>query len=130
MIHEGTIRLTFTYAAGATLGRFLVALRDEAQLTGSRCPSCQRVLCPPKDCCPRCGDPTGAPVAVGPAGTLVSFTEQAPDRVFGLVRLDGADTALLHRLVGDGPWTLGMRVRARFATQREGAITDLEGFER
>lgn len=130
MIREGSIQLPFAYAAGPAASRFLVALRDEGRILGSPCPACGRVLCPARSFCPRCGDATGEPVAVGPAGTLTSFTEQADGAVFGLVRLDGADTAMLHWLLGDGArWTIGARVRARLRRERRASITDLEGFE-
>jgi uncharacterized OB-fold protein len=130
VIREGSIRIPFAYAAGAAASRFLVALRDEGRITGSPCPACRRVLCPACSFCPRCGEETSASVPVGPEGSVVSYTETAVGEVFGLVRLDGADTALLHRLVGDGArWSIGARVRARFAPARHGRITDIEGFE-
>ena len=130
MIREGSIRIPFAYAAGSAASRFLVTLRDEGSILGSPCPACGRVLCPARSFCPRCGQATGEPVVVGPAGSLVSFTETASGEVFGLVRLDGADTAMLHRLVGNAtPWAIGARVRARLCAEREGRITDIEGFE-
>ncbi|MBI5481116.1 MAG: hypothetical protein HY906_19825 [Deltaproteobacteria bacterium] len=130
MIREGSIHLPFAYAAGPAASRFLVSLRDEGRILGSPCPACRRVLCPARSFCPRCGDETGEPISVGPAGTVVSFTAQAGGVVFGLVRLDGADTAMLHRLLGDGMrWTIGARVRPRLAARRQASITDIEGFE-
>ncbi|RSS40416.1 DNA-binding protein, partial [Streptomyces sp. WAC07061] len=48
-----------------------------------------------------------------------------------LVRLDGADTAILHALDAPGPDAVstGMRVRVRWAAERTGAITDIACFE-
>jgi uncharacterized OB-fold protein len=48
-----------------------------------------------------------------------------------LVRLHGADTALLHALDAPGPDSVrtGMRVRVRWAPERSGAITDIACFE-
>lgn len=48
---------------------------------------------------------------------------------YGLIRLDGATTLLLHRL-GDGAASLpaGARVRARWRQQRSGSILDIEHF--
>ncbi|MBI5529451.1 MAG: hypothetical protein HY897_24255 [Deltaproteobacteria bacterium] len=129
MIREGSIHIPFTYAAGRAASRFLVVLRDEGRILGSPCPACRRVLCPARSFCPRCGEETGEPVVVDPAGTVVSFTETAAG-VFGLVRPDGADTAMLHRLLPAGAkWTIGARVRARLLPERTGSITDIEGFE-
>ena len=130
MIREGGVRIPFAYAAGAAASRFLVALRDEGQMLGSPCPACRRVLCPARSFCPRCGEETSEPRAVGPAGTVVSFTSLCGGEVMGLVRLDGADTAVLHRLLDGGvQWAIGARVRARLSRERQGRITDIEGFE-
>jgi len=46
---------------------------------------------------------------------------------FALVRLDGADTVLLHRLLGTAD--IGGRVRAVLRPRRAASILDLEGFE-
>ena len=43
-----------------------------------------------------------------------------------LVRLDGADTVLLHHLLGDAD--IGARVRAVLKDDRVGSILDVEGF--
>jgi hypothetical protein len=47
------------------------------------------------------------------------------------VKLDGADTPLLHAVDAGDPAKMqtGMRVRARFAAERSGGIRDLEAFE-
>jgi uncharacterized OB-fold protein len=46
-----------------------------------------------------------------------------------LVKLDGADTVLLHRLIDlEGDPAIGMRVRAVLAPIRDGSILDVEGF--
>ncbi len=131
MIRAEPIRIPFSYAAGAAGSRFLVALRDERRLLGARCEPCDRVRCPPAAYCPDCGEDTTQGVEVGPEGELVSWTRVPGRGVFGLIRLDGADTALLHRLVGptDG-WRVGDRVRAAFAEARTGSVLDIEGFAR
>ena len=50
---------------------------------------------------------------------------------FALVKLDGADTAMLHVVDANGEALMrtGMRVRARWREERIGAITDIECFE-
>ncbi len=35
------VNLTFNYAAGETASRFLIALRDEKKIHGTRCPACR-----------------------------------------------------------------------------------------
>ncbi len=133
MIRAEAIRIPFRYAAGATSSAFLASLRDEQILVGSRCAACARVQCPPTSFCATCHGElgVGSLQPVGPSGDLVSWT-RAPGRgAFGLVRLDGAHTALLHKLLGsEDDWRIGDRVRACFASERSGHICDLLGFEK
>ncbi len=79
-------------------------------------------------------------VEVAPTGTVTTWAwNHAPRRgqplgtpfAWILVRLDGADTALLHALDAPGPDAVhtGMRVRVRWAPERSGAITDIACFE-
>lgn len=130
MIVEGRVQIPFRYAAGAAASRFGLALRDERRILAARCGGCGRVLCPPGPFCGRCGGAPGEPVEVGPGGELVSWTEVPGRGCFGLVRLDGTDGALVHRLLA-APRAVraGMRVRARFAPERRGGVRDIEGFE-
>jgi len=133
-IHEPTVieegvSLTFRYAAGKIASRFLAALRDERRIYGSGCPRCQRVLVPARSLCPRCGVDTETWVEVGPGGTLMAFAARN-GKVFGLIRLDGASTDLVHLLGGAemGIWRIGMRVEAVFAPKRRGHILDIACF--
>lgn len=129
MIAAGRVQIPFRYAAGAAASRFGVGLRDERRILGARCGGCGRVLCPPGPFCGRCGAAAGDPVAVGPGATLVAWTELPGRGTFALVRLDGADGALVHRLLEAVPEPrAGMRLRARFASERHGDIRDIEGF--
>jgi hypothetical protein len=77
---------------------------------------------------------------VGPAGTVLTWTwldrplpAQPLDRPFGwaLIRLDGADTAMLHAVDAGSAAAMrtGMRVRPRWAEERAGSIRDIECFE-
>jgi uncharacterized OB-fold protein len=130
MIHEGSIRIPFNFAAGEIGSRFLIALRDDKQILGGRCEKCERVACPPQPFCSLCGHPTTELQEVGPGGTLKSWAEMADGRVFGLIQLDGADGSLLHLLLGDaGAWSANGRVSAIFADERTGGIKDIAGFE-
>jgi uncharacterized protein len=130
----------FEYAyrrsVGPVIGRFLEGLRD-ARFLGIRLPS-GRVLAPPSEVDPDTGERAGEDwVEVGPLGTVLTWSwEPAPRRgqpldhpfAWALVRLDRADTALLHALDAAHPHT-GMRVRPRWRPERTGAITDLACFE-
>jgi len=124
----------YTRTLGPVLGPFLTALRD-GHILGIRCGG--RVLCPPMEFDPDTGA-TLSPdfVEVGPAGTVESWTWiTEPTRkhpfqepfAFALVKLDGADTAMVHavRAAGRHAMSTGMRVKAQFRAQRSGAITDV-----
>jgi len=130
VIREGAIRIPFKYAAGRTGSRFLAALRASERILGSRCAACERVAVPLRAFCPACGGDELVDVPVGPGGTIVAWTETADAGNYALVRLDGADTALLHRLlVAPGGCRIGQRVRVRFAASRRASILDIDGFE-
>ena len=129
MIRVSSINIPFRYAAGRAGGRFLAALRDEGRIFGTRCPACARILCPARSFCPICGGDTGEWVEVGPGGILVSWTEIPGRGVYGLVHMDGADTALLHLLLAEtSTWSIGARVSAVLARERRGSILDIQGF--
>ena len=130
MIREGAIRIPFKYAAGRTGSRFLVALRDGMRILASRCGACARVAVPLRAFCPACGGDELAELEVGPGGIIVAWTETPDAGNYALVRLDGADTAFLHRLlVAPGGCRIGQRVTVRFAASRRASILDIDGFE-
>jgi hypothetical protein len=136
------VNLAFSYAAGEAASRFLIALRDEQKIYGTRCPACGRVLVPARSFCPRCFVDTTEWIEVGPAGTLVALApasrpqasrlQGAPtDLPIGLIRLDGADTSLMH-FIGEterGALRIGLRVAAVFAEARSGSILDIAYFK-
>lgn len=130
MIREGAIRIPFKYAAGRTGSRFLTGLRDGKRILASRCGACARVAVPLRAFCPACGGEELVELEVGPGGTVVAWTETPDAGSYALVRLDGADTALLHRLlVAPGACRIGQRVTVRFAASRRASILDIDGFE-
>jgi uncharacterized OB-fold protein len=127
---------SYRRSVGPVIGRFLAGLR-EARFFGLRLTS-GRVLAPPSEFDPDTGEPAGGDwVEVGPLGTVVTWTWEGEPRrgqplgrpfAWALVRLDRADTAILHALDAASPRT-GMRVRPRWRPERIGAITDLACFE-
>ncbi|ACZ84475.1 Zn-ribbon domain-containing OB-fold protein [Streptosporangium roseum] len=128
----------YTRTTGPVIGRFLTELRD-GRLVGVRTAG-GRTLVPPLEYDPDTGDAvTGDFVEVGPAGTVESWSwVHAPrpghplDRPFAwaLIRLDGADTSLVHAVdAGDvKAMRPGLRVRPRWRAERTGQITDIESF--
>jgi uncharacterized protein len=131
------VEAPYTHSTGPALTRFLGALRDDATIWGRRCDRCARTVVPAADHCDSCGAQLGAWTAVGPEGRIEGLTVvERPMPLVGLdppfavlrVRLDGADTDLIHLGPVVEGLERGVRVRPRWAAQREGAITDLEGF--
>jgi len=137
----GKLALPYTYFAGRTGSRFLVALQEERRILGQRCATCGRVAVPPRATCDLClGDLDQAWVEVGPGGTVENFTVvRYADRhvpgpvpmVLALIRLDGADTPLLHRLGGIAPDKVqkGLRVTAVFAGEPRDTLLDIDHFK-
>jgi uncharacterized protein len=137
---EGQIPIRHRYTPGVAGEAFFRALKDRGEFLASRCESCAITYCPARLFCERCfSGPLDADVTVCPEGTLMAFTvgyvgiEEEPldePRAVGLVRLDGADTVLMHFLVDAGELRAGMRVAPVFEarSKRTGSILDVRGF--
>jgi uncharacterized protein len=133
----GTMPVAFRYTPGVANTRFFETLRDRGAFLGSRCDRCGVTVVPARLFCERCFDESPTEVECGPEGTLESWTMghvgidgeplDAPVTL-GLVRLDGADSVLVHRLLDVGEPEMGMRVRAVLAPHRVAGILDVEGF--
>ena len=135
-----TWKLEFPYrrSVGPVIGAFLTALRDR-HVVGVRTAS-GKVLVPPLEYDPENGDALSEIVDVGSEGVVEHaawVTEPLRthpfDRPFAwaLVKLDGADTPLLHALdCGSAEAAAaGTRVRIRWADETEGHIKDIACFE-
>ncbi len=132
------IAFDYTRSLGPVLGQFMTALR-ERRVLGARSAD-GTVHAPPFEYDPVTHRPPAELVAVGPAGTVLTWTwldrpltGQPLGRPFGwaLIRLDGADTAMLHAVDAGSAAAMrtGMRVRPRWASERVGSIRDIECFE-
>lgn len=133
-----TLSFDYTRSVGTTLSKFFTALREHRVL-GVR-GSDGRVHVPPAEYDPITYEPLGEMVPVAPVGTVVSWTWQPEpiegqplDRPFAwaLIKLDGADTALLHAVDAGAPDKIktGARVHAHWADETVGAITDIAYFK-
>ncbi|MHC3817231.1 Zn-ribbon domain-containing OB-fold protein [Streptomyces sp. DT9] len=132
------VEFPFTRSLGPVQSAFLTGLRERTVLgvrTGDG-----KVLVPPVEYDPVTAEELHELVEVAATGTVTTWAwnphprrDQPLDTPFAwvLVRLDGADTALLHVLDAPGPEAVstGMRVRVRWAQDRTGAITDIACFE-
>jgi uncharacterized OB-fold protein len=128
----------YTRSVGPVIGRFLTGLA-RGRILGIRM-SDGRVLVPPTEYDPLTSEELDEFVEVGTAGEVVTCAwvhqprEKHPlDRPFAwaLIRLDGADVAMLHAVdAGDESRVrAGTRVQVRWRAEREGHIRDIECFE-
>ena len=132
-----TLSFDYTRSVGPTLSKFFTALREHRVL-GVR-GSDGRVHVPPAEYDPVTYQPLGEMVPVSAVGTVVSWTWQAEplegqplDRPFAwaLIKLDGADTPLIHAVDAGEPEGIrtGARVHVHWADEPVGAITDIAYF--
>jgi uncharacterized OB-fold protein len=132
------IEYPFNRTTGPVVGAFVTALRNRTVL-GIR-DTAGRVVCPPVEYDPRTGAPLDELVEVGDTGEITSWSWVSEVRegqplqtphALALIRLDGADTAMLHLVDAPGPDSLstGARVRIRWSDEPTGAITDIACFE-
>ncbi len=135
MILEGNITIPYKWTTGATVGHFLAELKANARLVGARCGACSKVYVPPPDVCGECYKPFECWVPLNGEGTVLAITTvertmpfrpMAAPYTLALVRLDGANTNMLH-LAAPG-LKAGDRVAARFRAERTGSLLDIEGF--
>jgi uncharacterized OB-fold protein len=132
------IEFDYTRSLGPVLSQFMTALAGR-RILGARGAD-GRVHAPPFEYDPVSSDPPGELVPVGPEGTVVSWSWM-PDPLEGqpltepfawaLIRLDGADTAMLHAVDAGSPsaMRIGLRVRPRWSVNRTGSIRDIACFE-
>jgi uncharacterized OB-fold protein len=128
-----TLSFDYTRSVGPTLGAFFTELRNR-RITGVR-GSDGRVHVPVIEYDPVSYEPLTEIVPVSSVGTVLSWTWQPQpldgqplDRPFAwaLIKLDGADTALMHAV--DGEVKTGDRVHAHWVAEPVGAITDIAYF--
>jgi uncharacterized OB-fold protein len=134
---DHVLEYPYSRSVGPVLSRFFTALRD-GRIEGVFGDG-DKVIVPPTEYDPVSAAPTGEAVEVADAGIVTTWTwvsspdpGQPLDRpfAFALIRLDGADTALLHAVdAGDeARMSTGMRVRANWKPERVGHIGDIVCF--
>jgi uncharacterized OB-fold protein len=131
------VEFPYTRSLGPVLSTFMTGLADGQVIGGVL--SDGRVAVPPPEFDPITHAATTEFRGVGSTGEVLTWSwvsepvaAQPLDRPFAwaLIRLDGADTPLLHAVAVDGPEAMstGMRVQVAWAPERIGAITDIAHF--
>jgi uncharacterized OB-fold protein len=132
------LEYTYTRSVGKVIGNFFTNLR-EGRIIGVRT-AAGRVLVPPTEYDPETGDACTEFVDVGTSGVVTTWAwvsearKRAPLEApfaWALIKLDGADTAMLHAVDAGAMERMqtGMRVRVRWAAERSGRIQDIACFE-
>jgi len=131
------LEFPYTRSVGPVVGRFFSGLRDQ-KIEGVR--SSVGVVVPPVEYDPKTADTLSDFVEVGQSGVVTSWAWVNEPRknnplskpfAWALIKLDGADTAMLHAVDAGSEerMSTGMRVRARWRAERDGRIQDIECFE-
>ena len=129
---------TYTRSTGPVVGRFLTELKQR-KIVGIKA-SDGRVVVPPMEYDPDTAEELSEFVDVGQEGEIVSFAwvkhprEAHPmDKPFAwaMIRLDGADVPMVHCVAAgnESDVTTGARVKAVWADETIGFITDIRCFE-
>jgi uncharacterized OB-fold protein len=130
----------FLVTVGNTGNKFLTEIRDNKALMGIKCPSCKKIYIPPRLHCPACFVKMSEWVKLTGKGTLDTYTvvrypepymPKEPPFAYGVIKLDGADTGIVHLLGGVDldKIKVGMKMEPVFKEQREGSILDIEYFK-
>jgi len=118
--HPGSLQLTFRYRHPLGARRAFFEALAAGRALASACATCGKVSFPPRARCPHDGHATGdrelsgrGRVLAASAGQLrLPLTERSEATTWLLVRMDGADNAVLGRLApGSEPAVAGDAVR-------------------
>jgi uncharacterized OB-fold protein len=139
IVFDGKICVPYSWTVGSTLSKWYVLMRDDGEIWANRCPTCETVYVPPKKKCLYCYEDMNEWLRLPGTGTLETFTvvqrpepkvyPKEPPFVYGIVKMDGADTGIVHFIDADPEKVKsGMRLEAVMADEREGKITDIACF--
>jgi len=131
------LEFTYTRSTGPAVGRFLTGLRDRAILGVKG--SDGKVIVPPTGYDPQTSEELDDYVEVGQAGEVTTWAWVHEPRAkhpldhpfaWALIRLDGADTPMLHAVDAgeEANMHTGMRVRVQWADETVGRMQDIACF--
>ncbi len=122
------IEIPFQYTAGPALTRFLEGLKQKTIVAGV-CSQCGRSSVPPLSFCGRCWRPITQFAPLSGLGVLVSYTRAADGNIYGLIRLDGADSTIVHRVLSAASDPqIGAKLEPIWSMERAASILDIEHF--
>lgn len=140
VVERQVLKVPYRYNMGKVGSKFFIEIRDHKKIFGLRCCKCQITYVPPRATCGKCFNLLQDWIEVSDQGTLETFTivnyttavqPVAAPLIYGIVKLEGADTGLTH-LIGEtdpGKLRIGMRLKAVFKDERRGNMLDILYFK-
>ena len=136
---EAPFELSYKYkrSSGPVMSKFFEALGDK-KILGTKSKA-QKVFAPAAEFDPQTREALTDLTEVGPGGVIESWSwvHQPSDHhllqipfAFALIKLDGADTAMLHMISGcqESDLSIGARVTATWSDNPTESITDIKHF--
>ena len=131
--------LAYNYkrSSGPVMSKFFEALGQQ-KILGTKS-TAGKVFSPAAEFDPETNEPLKEMVEVGPGGVVESFSWiENPQHhhlikepfAFALIKLDGADTSMLHMVAQckEADLSIGLRVKANWSEIQEQRITDIKFF--
>lgn len=123
------------WSVGPLMDQFYAGF-EKKKILGSKCPECDKIYVPPREVCSDCWTPMSQLTELPETGKVVNFTVAHVDVkgarrdkpiAIGLVKLDGAYTAMFGQIEGISPddVKVGLKVKAVWAEQTKGHVKDL-----
>lgn len=136
---KGQIAVPYTWSVGETGSKFLISLRDDQKILGTKCSKCGTVYVPGRKNCGHCFIDLEDWVEVANEGVIQAYSIvhyshpvqpiEAPF-AYALIKLEGADVGFLHLIKKDlNKLKNGLKVKAKFKAERTGTILDIDSFE-
>jgi uncharacterized OB-fold protein len=140
VLTEGYVIMPYKYSVGSMASKFFIQIRDNKKIQASKCSKCDTVIMPPRSVCIKCFSKVENLVELSGKGKLVTFTvvhydspvqAMKPPYAIGVIKLDGADTAITH-FIGDVDFKelkAGMKLEPVFNEPRNANILDIKYFK-
>lgn len=125
-----TLPLRYKYSLGVSGQKFSDALKA-GRLIAFECPQCGKAYVVPTLFCPDCLKEVSVTREVPSEGRVYSFTSKGNETVV-IIRFEGFEGGLIHRLKEGDSVAVGDRVRAVFRAEpeRTGDLNDITYFEK
>lgn len=145
-VSSGALGMPYEWSVGLYGSRFFQEIRERRRFLGIRCPTCGKVMVPPRRICGPCFQEMHELVPLADTGTLTAFSivnypfidpatglQRPIPYTYGYIRIDGSDNIFSHIINETDPEKIrvGMKVRAVFKdpSEMEGNIEDIRYFE-